>query len=629
MSSYIVSARKYRPTTFDDVVGQKALTQTLCNAITSGKLAHAYLFCGPRGVGKTTCARIFAKTINCEHRLPSGEACNGCESCRSFDEGRSLNIHELDAASNNSVENIRDLIERVRIPPQTGKYKVFIIDEVHMLSSGAFNAFLKTLEEPPSYVIFILATTEKQKIIPTILSRCQIYDFKRIEIDDIVGLLKKIADNEGLKYEDEALRVIAEKADGGMRDALSTFDQEVIFTNGDVTYQQVIRNLNILDYDYFFALTDLFLKRDISKTLLTFDEIIGKGFDGGTFIGGLAKHMRNLLVCFDAATVSLLGVSKQVAERYREQALRCNIKFVYKALKLCNDCDLNYRMSRNKRLLVEITLIEIIQAVQEGGEASSDDPLPAVKQERTSKTLKSIFKETQKAAPQNAAQPVPLPAGENNAVAGVSMSSAGIPESVASTHGHLAEDVPSAPVPHYNPAQPRRPLQPVQTAKKPHVISVTSIRGLQMQSKGGDSPAGAPAQQVGNVSPVPDNSIGLDSYDESKFSVAWLQFAENLPVEESDVAGRMKGMKPELVADGGVIITVENPQVEKFMQPLLPRLEHFLQTRLNNRNVRVKIRISEATETSLTLNSTELFKKMIKENPCLSKINDAFQLEII
>lgn len=580
MSNYIVSARKYRPTTFDDVVGQKALTQTLCNAITSGKLAHAYLFCGPRGVGKTTCARIFAKTINCEHRLPSGEACNECESCRSFDEGRSFNIHELDAASNNSVENIRDLIEQVRIPPQTGRYKVFIIDEVHMLSSGAFNAFLKTLEEPPSYVIFILATTEKQKIIPTILSRCQIYDFKRIEIDDMVGQLKKIADNEGLKYEDEALRVIAEKADGGMRDALSTFDQEVIFTNGDVTYQQVIRNLNILDYDYFFALTDLFLKRDISKTLLTFDEIVGKGFDGGTFIGGLAKHMRNLMVCFDAATVPLLGTSKQVAERYREQALRCNIKFVYKALKLCNDCDLNYRASRNKRLLVEITLIEIIQAVQDGGEASSDDPLPAVKQERASKTLKGIFKETQKAAPQNA-------------------------------------------------ALPHRPLQPAQTAKKPDVISVTSIRGLQMQGKGGDSPAGAPAQQVGNVSPVPDNSIGLDSYDESKFSVAWLQFAENLPAEESDVAGRMKGMKPELLADGGVIITVENPQVEKFMQPLLPRLEHFLQTRLNNRNVRVKIRISEATETSPALNSTELFKKMIKENPYLSKINDAFQLEII
>ena len=340
-SSYIVSARKYRPMSFDTVIGQHALTTTLKNAIASGRLAHAYLFCGPRGVGKTTCARIFAKTINCMSPLPSGEPCNECESCKAFNEQRSFNIHELDAASNNSVEDIRSLIEQVKIPPQVGKYKVFIIDEVHMLSQQAFNAFLKTLEEPPRHAIFILATTEKQKILPTILSRCQIYDFNRMDIADIVKHLKNIAEKEHIEVEDEALNIIAQKADGGMRDALSIFDQVSSFSNGHITYKKVIEDLNVLDYEYYFKLTDLFLAGDIPMSLLTFNEITEKGFDGQSFIGGLAEHFRNLLVSRDAVTLPLLEVADNIKQRYNEQAKRCNPKFLFKAIRLCNTCDLN------------------------------------------------------------------------------------------------------------------------------------------------------------------------------------------------------------------------------------------------------------------------------------------------
>lgn len=627
MSNYIVSARKYRPNTFEDVVGQKALTQTLCNAIKSDKLAHAYLFCGPRGVGKTTCARIFAKTINCEHRSPSGEACNQCESCRAFDEGRSLNIHELDAASNNSVENIRDIIEQVRIPPQIGKYKVFIIDEVHMLSPGAFNAFLKTLEEPPSYVIFILATTEKQKIIPTILSRCQIYDFKRIEVDDIVGQLKKISACEGITYEEDALRVIAEKSDGGMRDALSVFDQQVIFTEGNLTYQQVISNLNILDYDYLFAVTDLFLKCDISKLLLTLDEIIGKGFDGGAFVGELANHMRNLLVSSDTATIPLLKTSNQIKERYKEQASRCKTKFIYKTLKLCRECELNYRVSRNKRLLTEITLIEIAQAAKECNDDTSEDPFPAAGEKEQSKTLKGIFKETQKAE-------IRTSDSKSSAVSPVTASEAVKKQSkdlVQESKVALVQDTPAT----YNNQTAEKGVSGNTNAtlpkseKKANVINVVSIRGLQARGKEKETspnntkPRNPDIQQNKSV-----NVIGLDLYDENKFSVAWLKFADSLPIEESDIAGRMKAIKPELFPDGTVNVKVENHQVEKFMQPMVPRLESFLRSELNNRNVKIRICVSEDIESIPVMNTTEQFKKMITENPYLSKINDTFQLEL-
>ena len=348
MEDYIVSARKYRPVTFDSVVGQKALTATLKNAISSGKLANTYLFCGPRGVGKTTCARIFAKTINCEHRGPDGEACGQCESCKSFSEElRSYNVFELDAASNNSVDDIRNLTEQVRIPPMNGKYKVYIIDEVHMLSQAAFNAFLKTLEEPPKYAIFILATTEKHKIIPTILSRCQIYDFSRISNKDIIEHLQSVAQKEGVTTEPEALAIIAEKSDGGMRDALSIFDQIVSFTGGQVTYKKTIENLNVIDYDYYFRLTDMFLQKQIPESMVLLNDILAKGFDGSHLISGLMLHLRNLMVSRDACTLPLLEVSDEMRERYKAQAAKCTPKFLYRALKICNDCDLNYRISKN------------------------------------------------------------------------------------------------------------------------------------------------------------------------------------------------------------------------------------------------------------------------------------------
>ena len=361
MSNYIVSARKYRPSTFMSVVGQRSLTTTLKNAISGNHLAHAYLFCGPRGVGKTTCARIFAKTINCQNRTPDGEACNKCESCQSFNEQRSYNIHELDAASNNSVEDIRSLIDQVRIPPQIGKYSVYIIDEVHMLSSQAFNAFLKTLEEPPAHAIFILATTEKHKIIPTILSRCQIYDFNRIGIKDTVEHLQYVASQENVTAEPEALHVIAQKADGGMRDALSIFDQIVSFSGNNITYKNVIENLNVLDYEYYFKLTDALLENKVTETMLLFNEILNKGFQAQHFITGLSSHFRDLLMCKDVSTVVLLEVGAGIKERYLEQAQKCSQTFLYKAIEMSNECDLNYRFSRNKRLLVELTLIRLSQ----------------------------------------------------------------------------------------------------------------------------------------------------------------------------------------------------------------------------------------------------------------------------
>lgn len=364
MENYIVSARKYRPVTFSSVVGQSSLTQTLKNSISSGKLAHAYLFCGPRGVGKTTCARIFAKTINCLTPLPNGDACEQCESCQAFNEQRSLNIHELDAASNNGVDAIRNLCEQVNIPPQLGKYKVYIIDEVHMLSQAAFNAFLKTLEEPPAHAIFILATTEKHKLLPTILSRCQIYDFNRMTVQDIIGHLENVAQQEGISYEPAALNVIAQKADGGMRDALSIFDQVAAFCQGNITYQQTIADLNVLDAAYYFKIVDCFLCGNIPELMLTYNEILSKGFDGSYFIGGLNTHLRNLLVSKDAMTVQLLETSDEIRQQYAAQAQRCDVRFLYSALRKCTDCDLNYKQSQNRRLLVELMLIEISQIAQ-------------------------------------------------------------------------------------------------------------------------------------------------------------------------------------------------------------------------------------------------------------------------
>ena len=397
--NYIVSARKYRPTTFSSVVGQSSLTTTLKNSIASGRLAHAYLFCGPRGVGKTTCARIFAKTINCFNPKENGDACEECESCRAFNEQRSYNIHELDAASNNSVDDIRQLIEQVNIPPQVGKYKVFIVDEVHMLSTAAFNAFLKTLEEPPKHAIFILATTEKHKLLPTILSRCQIYDFSRMTVQDIVGHLEKVAQQEGITYEPAALNVIAQKADGGMRDALSIFDQVASFCQGNITYQQTITDLNVLDYEYYFKLVDFFLTGNVSEIMLTLNDILSKGFEGSHFVGGLNTHFRNLLISRDEATTKLLEVSDDIRQRYAEQAKRCTPKFLYAAIRKCTDCDLNYKVSQNKRLLVELTLIEISQIATGEADGNPSGLGPT-------KILKPIFtKQSEKAPASTPANP--------------------------------------------------------------------------------------------------------------------------------------------------------------------------------------------------------------------------------
>ena len=361
MENFVVSARKYRPDTFQTVVAQDSITSTLKNAIKNSQLAHAYLFCGPRGVGKTTCARIFAKTINCTNLSAEEEACNQCDSCKAFNTSRSFNIHELDAASNNSVDDIRNLTDQVRIPPQMGRYSVYIIDEVHMLSPSAFNAFLKTLEEPPKHAIFILATTEKHKIIPTILSRCQIFDFNRIIVSDIAGYLEFVAKKEGINVEPEGLNVIAQKADGAMRDALSIFDQIVSFSGRRITYLDVIANLNVLDYDYYFKLTDQFMKNDVPEVLLTFNDILNHGFDGHHFITGLSCHLRDLMVCRNAETVQLLEVGGEIKGRYREQAKVADSSFLLEALQISNECDLQYKMSMNKRLLVELALIRIAQ----------------------------------------------------------------------------------------------------------------------------------------------------------------------------------------------------------------------------------------------------------------------------
>jgi len=365
MENFIVSARKYRPNDFKSVVGQQSITVTLQNSIKTKQLAHAYLFCGPRGVGKTTCARIFAKTINCENPTSEFEACNECESCQAFDDGRSYNIHELDAASNNSVEDIRNLIEQVRVPPQIGTHSVYIIDEVHMLSSQAFNAFLKTLEEPPSYAIFVLATTEKHKIIPTILSRCQIFDFNRIKVEDTVEYLSYVASQEGIEADKDALNIIAQKADGAMRDALSFFDQIVSFSGKNITYQSAIENLNVLDYDYYFKITDYIYENNISESLLIFNEILNNGFDGHHFIAGLSSHFRDLMICKDAATVELLEVGASIKEKYLAQAQKCDLAFLLKGLEISNRTDLSYRGSKNKRLQVELALMQMCTITKE------------------------------------------------------------------------------------------------------------------------------------------------------------------------------------------------------------------------------------------------------------------------
>ena len=592
MENYIVSARKYRPATFDTVVGQRALTTTLKNAIANQKLAHAYLFCGPRGVGKTTCARIFAKTINCLHPTADGEACNECESCRAFNEQRSYNIHELDAASNNSVEDIRSLIEQVRIPPQIGKYKVYIIDEVHMLSQAAFNAFLKTLEEPPHHAIFILATTEKHKILPTILSRCQIYDFNRISVNDTVEHLENVARKEHIEAEPEALNVIAQKADGGMRDALSIFDQVVSFTNGHITYQSVIENLNVLDYEYYFKLTDAFLENRVSDCLLTFNEVLKKGFDGNHFITGLTSHFRDLLVSRDAETLQLLEVGASIRDRYQAQAQKCSPQFLYKAMKLCNDCDLNYRVSKNKRLLIELTLIQLAQLTEPDAESEGRSP---------TQTLKPLFNQ---ARPVQASQPA------------------------------AQTSVASEPQPAYQPPQaaPAPPVHPnpkkIDTGKK---IPVMKAGSMNISIKRPHAAlTNTNATQTNVKAPATDEQAYEDYIiNEKDLNVYWNEFAANLPKEEAANAARMRNIRPHLLEDGVTFeAVVDNDMVQKDMQNLRTSIETHLRGRLHNRKITMKVRISEQGEHVRAYSHLERFQMMSKKNPDLLKLKEELGLEL-
>ena len=593
---YIVSARKYRPMTFDTVVGQAALTTTLKNAVKSGKLAHAYLFCGPRGVGKTTCARIFAKAINCQNPTADGEACNACESCQSFNEQRSLNIFELDAASNNSVEHIKTLMEQTRIPPQLGRYKVFIIDEVHMLSTAAFNAFLKTLEEPPAHVIFIFATTEKHKILPTILSRCQIYDFERMTIRNTVDHLKHVAEQEGFTYEDQALAVIAEKADGGMRDALSIFDQAASFCQGNITYEKVIEDLNVLDVENYFQIIDLANQNKVSEIMVLLNKIINKGFDGGLLIQGLAKHVRNVLMAKDAETLPLLEVSDQQRERYQAQAKTCETRFLYQALKLMNQCDINYRQSSNKRLLVELTLIEIAQITQPDDEGAGAGRRP--------RRLKSLFKNLIRQAQPKAAVP------QVTAAKPVASPTTSIPGNTSQSGNTSSTSSTSSPSSHAAP-----------TVKLGGIgFSWKNLR--QQQSK--------PAK----INTIPSAvSVTVEQETDATFTqddleLQWLSMCNRMPQEFSGIATRMKNMNPVIKEFPAIEVIVNNALIKQEMEDFKGRIIKTLQNALHNNAITLEITIVEQEGPVKILTRREQFEMMSKENPAVEKLRQAFDLEL-
>ncbi len=599
MEEYIVSARKYRPTSFDSVVGQMALTTTLKNAVKSGKLAHAYLFCGPRGVGKTTCARIFAKAINCMTPTPDGEACGKCESCEAFNEQRSFNIFELDAASNNSVEHIKTLMEQTRIPPQVGKYKVFIIDEVHMLSTAAFNAFLKTLEEPPAHVIFILATTEKHKILPTILSRCQIYDFERMTVRNTIDHLKYVAEKEGITYEEEALAVIAEKADGGMRDALSIFDQAASFCQGNITYQKVIEDLNVLDSENYFQIVDLAVENKVSDIMVLLNNIINKGFDGGLLIGGLAKHVRNVLMARDPQTLPLLEVSDQQRERYQQQAKKCPIPFLYKALQLMNNCDINYRQSSNKRLLVELTLIEIAQITQ---------PDEGVGSGRQPRRLKSLFKhlvqqsQPKVAAPQVAAAETVTPK-QNVAVTKV-------------TEPQKEKEEAPKPASSYN-ATTRPQL------KSKVGLSWNNLRNNDKPRKMHIIP-GTLDQNDPNAAKKEEEQI----FTQQDLELQWMSMCNRMPQKLSGVATRMKNMNPVITEVPAIELVVENELAKSQIDEIKRNILSTLKLYLHNKDITLNIRVAEKHEDVKFLSRREQFELMEKENPSIIKLRELLNLEL-
>ena len=601
MEEYIVSARKYRPMSFDSVVGQSALTTTLKNAVKSGKLAHAYLFCGPRGVGKTTCARIFAKTINCEHPHEDGEACNECESCKAFNEQRSFNIFELDAASNNGVEQIKALMEQTRIPPQVGKYKVFIIDEVHMLSSAAFNAFLKTLEEPPSHVIFILATTEKHKILPTILSRCQIYDFERMTVPNTIKHLAMVAEKEGIKYEEQALAVIAEKADGGMRDALSIFDQAASFCQGDITYKKVIEDLNVLDSDNYFKFVDLALANKVSEMMVLLNSIINKGFDGGILIQGLAQHVRNVMMAKDPQTLPLLETSDEQKAKYQAQAQAAPTPFLYKALKIMNDCDVQYRQSSNKRLLVELTLIQVGQITQ-----PEDKDVPSAG--RTPHRLKSLFQKL--IAPLK-----PATQGAGAAQEGSKKVEA-IPaaqSSVVSSDNKTTQEAPAA---------------------KGKAILSKSIKlgNIGMTFKNLKKSQEASYKNVNAMTDTPDTTASTDGsqtpFNNEQLRGQWISMCIRMEhiTEMYGMSQRLKMLTPTITEFPNIEVVIDNPILMEDVSKIKNRIRTTLVRGLNNNALTINYRLAEQSEIKVIKSKKEIFDDLKEKTPALEKLVQEFQL---
>lgn len=599
MESYIVSARKYRPSTFKSVVGQHALVNTLKNAVKSGRLAHSYLFCGQRGVGKTTMARIFAKAINCEHLTADGEPCNECESCRAFNEQRSLNIIELDAASNNSVDDIRQLTDQVLVPPVTGRYRVFIVDEVHMLSAAAFNAFLKTLEEPPKYVIFILATTERQKILPTILSRCQKYDFQRITPSDIAEQLKYVADHEGYTTEPEALNVIAQKADGAMRDALSIFDQVAAASMGNITYRAAIDNLNVLDYDYYFRLVDAFADNNVEQSLLVYKDVRDHGFDSRVFINGVAAHLRELVVAHSPELVPLMEVTGEIAERYKQQTARCPLGKLYQAMDLCNTCDLNYINATNKRFIVELTLIKICQLF--GGEtAAPTAPQP----------LRKVAPAAP-AAPTPQRQVVPAPA---------------------------PQPVQSAPQPQAPVVQPVRPVRPA-PAPRPQATPGGKVAGLSSVSikapisgtavPQSQQPAGNNAAETEKKNDIrPLNSPRSEAYTDDAFREGWREFVRQHEKEAMLYNAMIKGFPSATGEPFHYEFVVDNPaqkdKIESFMPDILQSLRNFV----SNDSVMLSVKVRERQPGEKIWNQTELMKEAAERNPKVLEFIKKYQLSL-
>ena len=584
--------------TFDAVVGQHALTTTLKNAVKSGKLAHAYLFCGPRGVGKTTCARIFAKAINCEYPGEDGEACNACESCKAFNEQRSYNIFELDAASNNSVENIKALMEQTRIPPQVGRYKVFIIDEVHMLSTAAFNAFLKTLEEPPAHVIFILATTEKHKILPTILSRCQIYDFERMTVGNTIEHLKLVAAKESITYDEEALAVIAEKADGGMRDALSIFDQAASFCQGNITYQKVIEDLNVLDSDNYFKIIDYALANKVSEIMVLLNGILNKGFDGGNLIGGLAAHVRNVLMARDVQTLPLLETSQQQREKYHEQSKKCPVNFLYQALKLLNQCDINYKQSSNKRLLVEITLIQVAQITQ-----PNDDDAGAG---RSPKRLKSLFKKLINSQPKKAT--LQVVAAEKHTLSPRERATQAVTEPAVTP----SVTATSAATTTQQPTSKPRPSASLDA------IGFT-FRGLRAQNERSEEKK--------------DEQFDVDTTKEKGFTqdqleTSWYAMLVRMPQSLRGLATRLKNVTPRITEFPKIEIVVDNQILLTQVEPIKLRIKATLAKELNNGQINVEWRVAQGTEVKPLLTKRESFEEMKRENPALAKLCQVLHLDM-